>query len=242
MTNHFDTIADIYNKVWHFSEQYQTSMLTNIIELLQLDNTDVLADLGGGTGAYTRLLLEKCNISKAYCIEPSRNMFLEAQKIPEIESFCTDAEGFMALDLNFTKVLLKEVVHHISSREVLWHYLREKLPPQGRILIVTRPQAIELPLFEAAKQAFRQKQPKHETLLQELESCGFATSYRLHPYRFDLAKSTWFEMIRNRFMSDLAGFTDAEIEAGLTEIDAAFPADRIEIPDNILFLSASLKT
>ena len=139
-------------------------------------------------------------------------------------------------------MLLKEVVHHISSREVLWHYVREKLPPQGRILIVTRPQAIELPLFEAAKHAFRQKQPKHETLLQELESCGFATSYRLHPYRFDLAKSTWFEMIRNRFMSDLAGFTDSEIEAGLTEIDAAFPADRIEIPDNILYLSATPNT
>lgn len=238
MTNHFDTIADIYNKVWYFSEHYQNSMLSNIIELLQLDNTDVLADLGGGTGAYTRLLLEKAKLKKAYCIEPSRNMFLEAQKIPIIESICADATEFMQLDLSFTKVLLKEVVHHIPARPVLWHYLREKLPRKGRILIVTRPQAIELPLFEQAKQVFRQKQPHHDSLLQELESCGFASHYRVFPHRFTLAKTVWFDMIRNRFMSDLAGFTEEEIEVGLAKIDAIHPSTQIEIPDNIIYVWA----
>jgi SAM-dependent methyltransferase len=240
MANHFDTIADIYNKFWYFSEQYQNSMLDNIIELLQLGNGDVLADLGGGTGAYTRLLLETANLSKAYCIEPSRNMFLEAQKIPVIESMCVDASGFMGLDLPFTKVLLKEVVHHIPSREVLWHYLREKLPAEGRILIVTRPQDNALPLFEKAMQAFRQKQPKHETLLRELESSGFETFYRLLPYQFTLDKAVWFDMVRNRFMSDLAGFSEEEIEGGLIEIDERYLGNTIEIPDNIIYIAASI--
>ncbi|MEI7868134.1 MAG: methyltransferase domain-containing protein [Candidatus Methylumidiphilus sp.] len=241
MTNHFDTIADIYNKVWYFSGQYQKSMLENIIELLQLGKDDVLADIGGGTGATTRLLLETSNLRKAYCIEPSRKMFLEAQKIPVIESVCADADGFMQLEIDFSKALLKEVVHHIPSREVLWRYLRDKLPAQGRILIVTRPQAIALPLFEKAKQAFRQKQPKHEVLMQELETSGFATSYRVHPYRFTLDKAVWFDMIRNRFMSDLAGFTDGEIEEGLIEIDGNYPGGTIEIPDNIIYIPASIK-
>jgi hypothetical protein len=60
----------------------------------------------------------------------------------------------------------------------------------------------------------------------------------LHPYPFTLDKAVWFEMIRNRFMSDLAGFTDAEIEAGLIEIDRKYPAKDIEIPDNIIYISA----
>ncbi len=241
MTDHFDTIADIYNKVWYFSQNYQTTMLENIIELLQLGNADVLADLGGGTGTYTRLLLEKARIGKAYCIEPSRGMYLEAKKIPSIESICADAEAFMNLDLTFTKVLLKEVVHHIPNREALWRYLFAKLPDQGRVLIVTRPYDIALPLFEAAKQAFRQKQPKHETLIRELESSGFEVSFRLHPYQFSLDKPVWFNMIRQRFMSDLAGFTDEEIEAGLLEIDQQNPVNDIRIPDNIIYLSAWVK-
>ncbi len=240
MTDHFDTIADIYNKVWYFSEQYQQTMLTNIINLLQLGKDDVLADVGGGTGAYTRLLLEKAGLNKAYCIEPSRGMFLESQKIPTIESICADADQFMRLDLDFTKVLLKEVVHHIPNRETLWQYLHTKLPRQGKILIVTRPYEIALPLFEAAKSAFRQKQPKHETLMQELEASGFNASFKIHPYEFTLDKSVWFDMIRQRFMSDLAGFTEEEIEAGLQEIDAKHSSDTIEIPDRIIYLLASV--
>jgi hypothetical protein len=45
-------------------------------------------------------------------------------------------------------------------------------------------------------------------------------------------------MIRNRFMSDLAGFTVAEIEAGLAEIDRAYPGDEIEIQDDIIYIAA----
>jgi len=241
MANHFDTIADIYNKVWYFSEQYQRSMLANIVERLRLDPSDRLADIGGGTGVYTRLLRETCGLARAWCVEPSRNMCLEAAKLDGIESICADADGFMGLDLPFSKVLLKEAVHHIPARETLWRYLRDKLPAQGRLLIVTRPQDIRLPLFEQAKAAFRRKQPHHQTLLGELEACGFDAEVAFHPYAFSLAKDTWFDMVRSRFMSDLAGFSDAEIEAGIAEIDAAHRGQDIEIPDTIVYIAASPK-
>lgn len=241
MVNHFDTIADIYNRVWYFSEDYQNAMLNNIIESLRLTPEDVLADIGGGTGVYTRLLHDTVGLRKAYCVEPARNMWREAAKLAGIESFCADAEGFMALGLDFTKVLLKEVVHHIPARPTLWRHLREKLPPAGRILIVTRPQDTALPLFEQAKIVFRGKQPHHAALIEELEAAGFAASLRTQPYVFQLDKETWFGMIRNRFMSDLAGFTDAEIEEGINEIGQRHPGNRIEIPDTILYIAASLE-
>ncbi len=237
--NHFDTLADIYNMLWYFSEQYQSSMLANIIELLQLTQGDILADIGGGTGVYTKLLHDTVGLGRAYCIEPSRNMVGEAAKIAQIEAVCADAHGFMGLGLPCGKVLLKEVVHHIPAREKLWQYLQAKLPERGKILIVTRPQDIALPLFEQAKAAFRQKQPHHETLIAELESCGFKTHLKIYPYSFALNKSTWFEMIRNRFMSDLAGFTEEEIEAGIREIDAAHPESEITLPDTIIYIAAS---
>ncbi|MFM8330726.1 MAG: class I SAM-dependent methyltransferase [Candidatus Methylumidiphilus sp.] len=241
MHNHFDTIAEIYNTVWHFSEQYQAGMLANIIELLRLEPSDTLADVGGGTGVYTDLLRRTVGLRQAYCVEPSRNMWLEAQKIAGIESYCADAAGFMALDLAFSKVLLKEVVHHIPDRATFWQYLRGRLPADGRLLIVTRPQAIALPLFEDAKAGFRRKQPHSDALLAELAAAGFATELRLHPYEFTLPKATWFAMIRQRFMSDLAVFSDAEIEAGLAEIDAQYPGDSLLIPDTIVYIAAAPK-
>lgn len=239
MTNHFDTIADIYNKVWYFSENYQNSMLDNIICLLRLDKGDSLADLGGGTGVYTRLIRDAVGLAKACCIEPSKMMYLEACKLEGIEAIHADAEAFIGMDLSFNKVLLKEVVHHIPARESLWRYLRETLPAGGRILIVTRPQAIALPLFDQAKEVFRRKQPHQDTLIQELQSCGFETELKIQPYIFTLDKNTWFDMIRNRFMSDLAGFNEAEIEAGIREIDSRHAGTELEIPDTILYIAAS---
>jgi SAM-dependent methyltransferase len=240
-SNHFDTIADIYNKVWYFSAQYQNSMLSNIIELLSLKPDDILADVGGGTGVYTRLLRDAVSLQRAYCIEPSRGMCAEAAKLESIESFCADAAGFIDLNLSFSKVLLKEVVHHIPARETLWQYLHKALPADGKLLIVTRPQAIALPLFEQAKVVFRQKQPHHEALIAELEANGFTTVLKFHPYVFSLDKQTWFNMIKNRFMSDLSGFTENEIEAGIQEINLAFPETKITIPDTIIYIAATPK-
>lgn len=242
MVNHFDTIADIYNTAWHFSEDYQNTMLGNIIELLRLAPEDILADIGGGTGVYTRLLHDAVGLRKAYCIEPARNMWREAAKLAGIEAFCADAEGFMELGLDCNKVLVKEAIHHIPSRRTLWRHLREKLPATGRLLIVTRPQDTALPLFEQAKAVFRQKQPHHGTLIEELKAEGFAASLRTQPYVFQLGKETWFGMIRNRFMSDLAGFTGAEIEEGIREVDARHPGDTVAIPDTILYIAASVET
>lgn len=238
MNNHFDTLADVYNKLWFLSEDYQSTMLHAIIAGLELNADDSLVDLGGGTGVYTALLQSAAGLRKAYCVEPSLNMYLEALKIPSIQAIHADDRGFMALDLAFTKVLVKEAVHHIAGREALWTCLRGRLPEAGRILIVTRPQDTQLPLFQKAKQNFSRNQPHHETLIKELENCGFKTGIKQHPYRFTLDKPVWYAMIRKRFMSDLAIFSDEEIETGLLELDERYPQDVIEIPDTVLYISA----
>lgn len=238
MSSHFDSIAEIYDTLWHFSERYRRTMLDNIVERLQLTGEDILADIGGGTGAYTQLLKNAVGLQKAYCIEPSRKMYLEACKLDGIEAIEADAEGFAGLNLPITRVLLKEVVHHIQAREALWRHVRTILPERGRILIVTRPQRTPLPLFEAAKRAFAANQPTVETLTEELERAGFATSLYVHPYRFELDTRIWSDMIRKRFMSDLAPFGDEEIEAGIAEIEREHPKDTLEIADDIVYLSA----
>jgi ubiquinone/menaquinone biosynthesis C-methylase UbiE len=238
MNNHFDSIAEIYDSLWHFSERYRTQMLDNIVEHLRLTGGDILADIGGGTGAYTQWLKDIAGLEKAYCIEPSRKMYLEARKLPGVEAILADAEEFLGLNLYITKVLLKEVVHHVKAREKLWRHLHAILPAHGRILVVTRPQRTPLPLFKAARLAFGRNQPTCESLLAGLENSGFATSIKLHPYRFALDKRIWHGMIRKRFMSDLAVFDDAEIEEGIAEIDRDHPGDMIEISDDIIYISA----
>jgi hypothetical protein len=43
-------------------------------------------------------------------------------------------------------------------------------------------------------------------------------------------------MVRDRYMSLLASFTDAELERGITEIRERFPGDRLEFADRFAFI------
>jgi hypothetical protein len=43
-------------------------------------------------------------------------------------------------------------------------------------------------------------------------------------------------MIRDRYMSLLASFTDAELERGITEINEHHPGDRLDFRDRFAFI------
>ncbi len=239
--NHFDTIADVFNRIWHFSDGYKAFVTRHIHADLELHSGDTLADIGGGTGSFTSRLAQEADLRRAYCVEPSPPMCAEAAKLPEITAVCTDAEGFLALEHPFTKMLFKEVIHHIGDRRALWRRIRPLLPDNGRLLIITRPQRTLFPFFEAAHEAFGRHQPSLEALESELAEGGFVTETRHHHYTFTLSKEEWYTMVRHRFMSDLGIFSDEEIEEGIEEIERLYPSDRVEITDHLLFITAAKK-
>lgn len=239
--NHFDSIAEVFNRVWYFSDDYKDFVINHIIDDLSLSPNDILADIGGGTGTFTSRLVHEANLKKAYCIEPSSAMCDEASKLENITALCSDAHGFLAKKIPFTKILLKEVIHHIPERESFWHNVYEAIPYGGKLLIITRPQNIAFPFFTAAKEAFARNQPPHELFESQLGKCGFEVTTIQRSHTFTLPKESWYEMLRHRFMSDLGVFSDDEIENGIGEIDINYPAETIDIIDNLIFITATKK-
>ncbi len=244
MDNHFDSIADIFNQSWHFSDRYKTWMVDHIVEHLGLQPSDILVDLGGGTGNYTVKIAHQAQLShKAFCVEPSAEMCAEARKLNELEVIQACANSFVEIEgLTYNKVLMKEMVHHISDRNQVWCDLHCSLQhaENGALLIVTRPQETPIPLFQAAKQQFASNQPSHKTLMAELETAGFTVKYAVDTYQVNMPKERWFSMLRNRFMSDLSYFTDDEIEHGIHELDMNLgKSNEIVLSDQVLFIHAS---
>lgn len=238
--NHFDKIADVYNNVWHFSDQYKEWMLSHITSRLKLDKEDYFIDIGGGTGTFTKLVSAYAELSKTpLCVEPSREMCAKAEECGGVRIMCEDANEFVNRNMQYDKVLIKEAIHHVKDRGHLWSGLFTHLSVGGRILIVTRPQNIPMPLFKAAKEAFHRNQPPYDIFVDELKSKGFSVESNTDTYRFFLDKEIWYSMIRSRFMSDLAEFSDDEIESGIQEIDADFQSETMGIDDTIVFISAS---
>lgn len=240
-TNHFDSIAEVFNRIWYFSDGYKEFVINHIRRDLSLSSEDILADIGGGTGSFTSRLQKESAGIKVYCVEPSLPMCNEAAKLENITALCMDAHTFLSTETPFSKLLFKEVIHHIDERERLWRAVYSRLPHQGKLLIITRPQNIAFPLFASAKAAFARNQPQQILLESELTTCGFEviSSKRTHP--FTLPKESWYEMLRHRFMSDLGIFSDEEIEAGIDEIDPLYPNATIDIMDHLIFITATKK-
>jgi len=240
-SNHFDSIAEVFNRMWYFSDDYKDFVIQHIINDLSLTPNDILADVGGGTGTFTSRLMDEIGLQKAYCIEPSSTMCDEASKLKNITSLCSDAHGFLAQHIPFTKILLKEVIYHIPKTELYWKNVYGAMPHGGKLLIITRPQKIAFPFFAAAKEAFARNQPPYKLIESQLRKCGFEVATIQRSHTFTLPKESWYEMLRHRFMSDLSIFSDKEIEAGIVEIEQIYPEETINIIDNLIFITATKK-
>jgi hypothetical protein len=239
--NHFETIAQDFDEVWYFSDGYKKWVQEKIITFLDLGKNEILGDIGGGTGSFTHALLCQADLSKAYCIEPSSAMCLQSGAYEGIIPLCCDAHDPQVVSLGITRYLFKEVIHHIDKRQELWKTIRSNAPSSTKILIITRPQKIVFPLFQAALDRFAQHQPSEDLLVQELNEGGWEHTLYKERYSFDLPRTKWHTMVEAKFMSDLGAFSDDEIRQGLEEIATTHQGDTLTIHDDLIFIIATPK-
>ena len=76
------------------------------------------------------------------------------------------------------------------------------------------PARIGYPLFTAALERFESLQPDPADIAALLSDAGLETELTYDSYTLTLAKDRYLSMVRNRYMSLLASFTDAELERG----------------------------
>ena len=129
----------------------------------------------------------------------------------------------------------------INKRKALWKKVRGRLDVDGKILIVTRPKAIDFPLFNGALEAFSQNQPDSQLLIEELVESGFHVETSLHSYPLVIPKAKWLSMVGNRFMSDLGKFDKSDLMAGIEEIKSKYKGDELAFNDKLVFISAKIE-
>jgi ubiquinone/menaquinone biosynthesis C-methylase UbiE len=238
MHHHYNNIAEKFDDLWQFTPSYENWMVAQIIEQIELSQTDRLLDFGAGTGRFTLSLYEQAKLLCATAVDPDADMCKQAaEKIPLNVTQANDVTLFSHWK-NDNVVLLKEVIHHLNNRPSFWQNLYQTLPKNGRVLIVTRPQETQLALFDAAKKRFAQHQPPVDLLTAELKEAGFSCTTVLRVFPCRIIKKRWYTMLRSRFMSDLCTFNDDDIESGINELDDCFAGDFIDMQDNLLFIKA----
>ena len=118
--------------------------------------------------------------------------------------------------------------------------LHSKLSTGGKLLIVTRPPCVEFPFFQQALDVFAKGQDSHHVFEQELNDAGFCVKSHCISYPMSIEKARWIRMMKARFMSILAGFSEEELDAGIAEVDKAYSGHQaITFADNLIFIVAT---
>ncbi|WP_119730088.1 class I SAM-dependent methyltransferase [Thermomonospora amylolytica] len=236
---HYDRLADRYDENWAHSAEFIAWMTGCILERLEPAPGDRVADIGCGTGLFTQGLVERAG--QVACVDPSGAMLerLPAGKgfVP-VEASAEDVVEGRALlpHRQFDVILVKEAIHHVQDRARVLEGLAGMLAPGGRVLVVMLPTTIDYPLFDRALRLFEELQPDPEDVAGHLERAGLRVRLTYESFPLSFSKGRYLRMVRNRYMSLLSMFDDAELEAGIAEIDERHHEEVLQFPDRFAFV------
>lgn len=237
--DHYDRLAEAFDENWAHSPEYVKWMADCIARRLKITGSDLVTDIGCGTGLYTRGLAERA--ATVVCIEPSAAMLRQVPRggnVLAVQGSAEDlADGRIAVSHGgYDAMLLKEVLHHVADPAEVIAGLARLLKPAGRILVVMLPAKISYPLFGAALKLFEERQPDPAGIADAMRTAGLEANLTYESFPLSFPAERYLQMVRSRYMSLLSSFDNDELEAGAAEIRAAYPGELIEFTDTFAFV------
>ena len=235
---HYSNIAHNYDTLWTYNPEFIKFIAQNIIEKLDLQVSDKLVDLGCGTGLFTKAIHEQIQLkSPILCVDSSPEMLKQITVNHSYKPLLMDALEFSSKAKDLDKILLKEMIHHVSDKNNLIGNLFNSLNSGGIFLLILLPPTIEYPLFELAKKTYEEVQPNYTTIETIFKNVGFETEISFVTYPLSIDKAQYFTMVENRYMSLLSRFSDEQIQEGLKEMNQTYSSQStLNFKDTFVFI------
>lgn len=240
---HYERLAATYDDNWAYSPEYIAQFSRAIVDTMGLTSSDLIADVGCGTGLYTRQLLADVQPeSPIVCVDPVQAMLDQLPDDPGLVSVRASAEDLafgrvtLPVDRPLDAIVMKEAIHHVDDQAATIAGLARLLAPGGRILIAMLPERIEYPLFRAALEKFERDQPSSAEIVAKMRSSSLGVRCERVRFPIEVSRDRYLGMVRARYMSLLSAFTDDEVEAGIIEIQSVTPSDTYSFDDIFVFV------
>jgi ubiquinone/menaquinone biosynthesis C-methylase UbiE len=242
ISEHYQGLAEAYEGNWAYSPAHVEWMSAQIAASLGLTPSDRIADIGCGTGLFTREIARAVRPRHPLlCVDPSPAMLRHLPASPDLVTVQASLEDLAEERVRLPSpplnaVVVKEAIHHADDPAAAIHGLATLLALTGRLLIVMMPATIDYPLFTAALRRYQELQPDPRDIEGHMAAAGLRTTITHVEAQVRLSTERYLSMVQARYMSVLSTFSDQEIGAGMQEIRSRHPEPELTFPDRFVFL------
>ncbi|MBD2567933.1 class I SAM-dependent methyltransferase [Anabaena lutea] len=127
-------IYDSIGKNYSTSRIPDTRIAKKLIDLLNLPQGSIIADIGAGTGGYSQLIANQG--FSVYAVEPSSVMRIQAIQHPQIKWFTGYAEALPLADKSVDAVISILTIHHFSDLAKAFQEM-QRVVKDGAIILLT---------------------------------------------------------------------------------------------------------
>lgn len=153
-----------------------------VVEALALRREEVVADIGAGTGYFTRRFAPR--VARVYAVDVNQRLLdqIAALGLPNVQTILAEPDDPKLPEAAVDTVFFCNVLHHIEDRPAYYRRLARALKPGGRIVVLDfhkRPLPVGPPVEE------KLSEPE---MIEEFARCGFrlARSHDFLPYQYFL--------------------------------------------------------
>jgi ubiquinone/menaquinone biosynthesis C-methylase UbiE len=240
LDTHYTRLAKDYDDFLYYSPDFVRTLTSKMVEKLQLNEDDTLVDLGCGTSMYSLDILKQISLKKPVIgVDPYPEMLAKIPEGAPIKRIAMDGLEFSRQPGSYTKVLIKEAIHHVAERDELFANLYQRLTPGGILLLVHVPPNVRYPLFQKALERCLNWHAEPDELTAQLQHAGFRVERDAVDYPHTLPKEQYFKMVAGCYMSALTSLSAEELREGLIEMEQKYQdVEILEFIDHFDYLTA----
>jgi len=202
-TQRFSNRVEAYVK---FRPGYPDALMQILLQKTRLEAGAVVADVGSGTGIFTKLLLDQR--LKVFAIEPNENMRKVAETImadyPNFTSVAAPAEATGLGDRSVDLVTAAQAFHWFNDAPTKIEFSRI-LKSDGRLALIWNKRKISHAFQQAYDAVLRTYVPEYGVVnhmnLRETDIAGFFADGQMEVLRFDNSQQLSFSALLGRLKS-----------------------------------------
>ena len=211
------------NKTWLSSKRYIQSFNNFLLKQVKLNRNSKILDIGCGRGKIlgsisSRLKLKSKPIGIDIERHKDRDRRIHFKKVNAIDFIKKNKKKF---DL----IMIKQTIHLFKYQEIkkLIYACKTQLNQNGKILILSLETSNnEIPTFLLMKKKLKKSLDRDNKIIRYISKLYPKNRNTRFSFKVKISRDKYIEMIKNRYISTLLGFSLHDIFKGINQINLKY--------------------